>query len=441
MKAFLTAYDPSDLPGGSIDPLGFERGYLFLADKILPGMTNVASCPRYFGVLCAGSLLAVVSTESSPRAQRAARQECILRFEKLWALANVLSARKNGKTEPSGLRGVTYATRQRNILEEQKQTKTDCKFRLLIRQVPYGVLGIYGSVAENARLIYKTSYELSPGLGEPLGEAFLEETYTPQQVKKAVREDGEVSLAVLTEWGERAYLWAKAGKRESYCISEALHSDCIRSRFTRILAEHPFKENEPELERLKRITASFAKDPSNRDLWESAECILRYETCYQLSMLLFERILYLCRNRCDASGRISIEDLDHDEVARYVRENLPPAVSDFIHHIGSAETQHFGKGLDRLWDVERFLQQAANSCESGSLLADTILARHRDVQHGKFDRGMRKMPWVQNTEGKLALTMTRVGGLTKEATEPSDIAPHPYRIYAADNWLQAAGGS
>lgn len=44
---FLTAYDPSDLPGGSLDPLGFERGYLFLADKILPGLTNVANRPRY----------------------------------------------------------------------------------------------------------------------------------------------------------------------------------------------------------------------------------------------------------------------------------------------------------------------------------------------------------------------------------------------------------
>jgi hypothetical protein len=37
---------PSDLPGGSIDPLGFERGYLFLADKILPGLTNAAGRPR-----------------------------------------------------------------------------------------------------------------------------------------------------------------------------------------------------------------------------------------------------------------------------------------------------------------------------------------------------------------------------------------------------------
>jgi hypothetical protein len=29
-----------------MDPLGFERGYLFLADKILPVLTNAAGRPR-----------------------------------------------------------------------------------------------------------------------------------------------------------------------------------------------------------------------------------------------------------------------------------------------------------------------------------------------------------------------------------------------------------
>lgn len=47
---FLTAYDPSDLPGGSVVPLGIERGYLHLADKILPGLTNVASQPASRGI-------------------------------------------------------------------------------------------------------------------------------------------------------------------------------------------------------------------------------------------------------------------------------------------------------------------------------------------------------------------------------------------------------
>ena len=56
--AFLTAYRPSDLAGTSLDPLGFERGYLFLADRILPGLTNVANRPRYFGMMSAALELA-----------------------------------------------------------------------------------------------------------------------------------------------------------------------------------------------------------------------------------------------------------------------------------------------------------------------------------------------------------------------------------------------
>src|SRR5436190_767353 len=90
---FLTAYDPSDLPGASIDPLGFERGYLFLADKILPGLTNVAEWPRYFSVICAGAHLAEVSNNETPRSQYLRRLQCIQRFERLWALANVLASR------------------------------------------------------------------------------------------------------------------------------------------------------------------------------------------------------------------------------------------------------------------------------------------------------------------------------------------------------------
>ncbi len=67
VDSFLTAYDPSDLPGTSVDPLGFERGYLFLADKILPGLTNVASQPRYFALLCTGVHLAPAPTDATPR--------------------------------------------------------------------------------------------------------------------------------------------------------------------------------------------------------------------------------------------------------------------------------------------------------------------------------------------------------------------------------------
>jgi hypothetical protein len=74
MDSFLTAFDPSDLPGASIDPLGFERGYLFLADKILPGLTNVASRPRYFAALCVGASLCNHSADQSRRSPVALRK-------------------------------------------------------------------------------------------------------------------------------------------------------------------------------------------------------------------------------------------------------------------------------------------------------------------------------------------------------------------------------
>src|SRR5579862_3353286 len=91
IDAFLTAFDPSDLPGSSIDPLGFERGYLFLADKILPGMTNVAARPRYFSLICMAIHLGADTNDSSPRDLLRRRQDRILRVERFWALANVLA--------------------------------------------------------------------------------------------------------------------------------------------------------------------------------------------------------------------------------------------------------------------------------------------------------------------------------------------------------------
>lgn len=107
LDMFLTAYDPSDLPGGSLDGLGFDRGYMFLADSILPGMTNVASRPRYVSALCAGISLANLDMTDTPHRQRQKRRKCALRFERLWAPANVLASKKLD-VSASGIRGITY---------------------------------------------------------------------------------------------------------------------------------------------------------------------------------------------------------------------------------------------------------------------------------------------------------------------------------------------
>ena len=208
---FLTAYDPSDLPGGSLDPLGFDRGYLLLADKILPGLTNVADRPRYFSILCAGAFLAEGDASEPPRVQYQKRLEHVLRFERFWALGNVLASqnRSDGALSVSGIRGVTYASAKAGTLIRNGSIRTDSNFQLLSRQVPYGVVGIYGAVAEGMRFIDRKTLSLTPDLGECLGEDFLKQTLTPRGLIRAVKSGTDVAISELREWGARAHIAGK----------------------------------------------------------------------------------------------------------------------------------------------------------------------------------------------------------------------------------------
>jgi hypothetical protein len=435
LDVFLTAYDPSDLPGNSIDPLGFERGYLFLADKILPGMTNVASCPRYFGVLCTGAMLAQIENDATQRELRAERQMAIQRLERLWALANVLSANK--ETNLSGLRGVTYAQRQVGRLERDGVSRTSLDYKLLSRQAPYGVIGIYGAVAEGVKLLFRKTYDLTPGLGARLADAFIDATEMQGTLRKAVKDGSDVSVNMLREWGKRAYLWGIPSREERECFTEMLNMDAIRSRFTGLLREIPSAENEPELARLSRIARQASLKANLADLRESSDFILQYEACYRTAMVGMERLLFLCHTNV---GGVDKAVIASDPVLKKIVKILPKEVAALKEQMTKAQTPHFTKDTEeRLRDVRRFLDYSADACGSGTLeLAKTIVSRHADVQHGKFDRGQRKMAWVQWQDDLLTLTLTKVDASYAKITKPVEIIPHPYRLAAADAWIRAA---
>jgi len=436
---FLTAYDPSDLPGGSVDPLGFERGYLFLADKILPGLTNVASRPRYLSILCAGAYLAEVSLTDSPREQYQRRLGCIQRLERFWALANVLASEHahDGDLLLSGIRGVTYATRKAESLARSSARRVNSDFRLLSRQTPYGAVGIYGVVAEGMRLLDRKTFNLTPDLGERLAEGFLDESEMPSVLRKAVRDNGELSIAQLTDWGQRAHISGQPTATERICFREMLHQHPVRSRMATLLSSCPFRnEKESELKRLARLQSQFAGDSSQRDLSEAISAILAYEKCYQLVALVFERLLWLGRHLPAAS--VAPADLRDDPVIHTVRERLPQASAQFGHALVDAQSNDFRHEIERMEETRRFLERAASACASADGIAREVMGRHSDVQRGKFDRGRRKMPWLEMTADRISLTMTRVGGLDWEVTDPADIVPHPYRLNSADAMIMAA---
>ena len=441
-SVFLTAYDPSDLPGSSLDPLGFERGYLHLADKILPGLTNVADRPRYFSVLCAGAFLADVSLNDPPRLQYQRRLDCILRFERFWALANVFASEQadEGDLPVSGIRGVTYATSTVESLLRNKVRRVDAEFKMLSRQIPYGVVGIYGAVADGMRFIDRKTFTLTPDLGERLAEGFLDDSDVPRSLIKAVREDGTVPLKKLTEWGQRTHVAGEVLPIEATCLHEALNRHPIRARMADVLTLNPFEETgDSEQRRLSRVLPALTADSASQDLSEAVAAILAYEECYRIVMLGFERLLWLCRNLTAAS--ISPSDLKSDGVLTLVCDLLPGAAKKFGQALDSSQTELFRTDLQRLEDTRRFVERAASACGSNESLTRELMTRHDDVQRGKFDRGRRKMPWLETTGDRISLTMTRVGGLSREATSPANIAPHPYRLSSADALIVAAEGS
>jgi hypothetical protein len=427
IETFLTSYDPSDLPGFSVDPLGFEGNYLFLADKILPGLTNVASRPRYFALICTGVLLCGEVTHGTPRETIHRRQETILRLERFWALANVL-ARPDGS---GGVRGVTYAKSWAEEIERQGQTRATSKYPLLSRQSQYGAIGTYANVADGMRFLNREDFTLTPALGEVTGEAFRDETELPGSLRRAVLEDTDVPVATLAAWGERAHVEGKIKPAEAKCLSDALHSNPIRSCMAGLLKHHPYTNSkETELHRLDRISRMLKRTGQHADLREALVCILEFESCYQLAILALERLLWLCRHHAAAS--VTLIELNGDGVLQLVRQRFPNQVRRLLEILDSGTEPAFRHELERLSDVRRFLEKASAAANDIEAFIGEVVTRHSDVQHGKFDRGRRKMPWLERNGSRINLTMTRTGGMNREVTLPQHIPPHAYRLSAAD---------
>jgi len=319
LEPFLSAYDPSDLPGGSVDPLGFERGYLFLAERILPGLTNAASKPRYLSVLCAAVLISDQALPKdvfeTPQAQYARREAAIMRMERFWALACVLASQADEGLELSGIRGVQDAQRAARKIVEKDQTETDADFRLLARQTQYGVIGIYANVAERLMLIDRKTLRLSSTPGMDLAQAFLIETDVPKSLRTAVAEGGEVKVKTLSAWGKRAHSSGAFGQVEGKWLRAALYDDApVRMRMAELLRRTPLLQveaGEAELARLARIEASIEENEDERDLYEALRALRSFEACFHECLLVFYRMLWFAKEKAPA---LSLNEIGADQV-------------------------------------------------------------------------------------------------------------------------------
>ncbi|MBF0290630.1 MAG: hypothetical protein HQK86_00580 [Nitrospinae bacterium] len=432
---FLTAFDPKDTPGGSVDPLGFDRSSGFLADKILPDITNVASQPRYFAMLCAG--LALVQDTGNGQQSIRKRQDSLLRLERLWALAITLADLETKSDDSAtrfnsfGVRGVTYA--QAEALRVVGREYVGHDYRLLSRQASHGALGVYASVAERLRLFNnRKNLTLTNDLGLPLGEAFIRETNMPKAVKDVVGGGSEkVSRRDLTDWGLRARLLeGTAGAEERRLLQEAFNFNQIRKRTAELLRQRPYKNGETEFDRLTRIKQNIGN--RNKDLKEAIVSIVRYEKCYKHALFILNRLIWLCGQW----GRLADDIIGTDEILKRTGANVRVVVDAFLAHISNLDTEHMSRGMEKIEDIRRLFELMRDASSDTVELARVIQHRHEDVQRGKYDNGRSKAPWVERTEAGFALNNAAPKSFTAEPVETDTIIPHSYRTGTADGFYK-----
>ncbi len=431
IQPFLTAYDPSDLPGSSVDPLGFDRGYALLADKILPGLTNVASRPRYLSAFCGAIFVSDQRSgaDAVPRAARARRTEAVLKLERFWALGCVRASDDEKSLSTEGVRGIRDIGRAMPRINEARETNAD--FRLLSRQATYGMLGIYGSVAENLKLVDREALGFPSELGEQLGHAFVRETAMPNALQKAVVEDdGVVNLTTLEKWAAAAHIAGKPLAEEARALFTAYQASDIRARMGALLSEYPPLDEEAELDRLKRISAALAGLDRDPDLREALRAVVAFEDCFRAAVLPFQRVLWFCQTNAPS---YDLARADRDEVLTTARAELRGASERLEVALDEAKEPSFREHLDRLRDVRAFTRDAAKATTS-SAFVETVLARHRTVQRTKLDRGRSKMPWLELTDGVVTPTLALAQHPGREPSAVRELPAHPYRTAAADRF-------
>jgi hypothetical protein len=348
-----------------------------------------------------------------------------------------MASGKDDALDPGGVRGVSYANGAFRRLQERGDTSTAADYRLLSRQLTYGLVGIYGTVADNLFLVDRQELRLTSDLGRKLAEAFIEETDFPGPLRAAVAEGGTVGVTPLEKWGARAHVNGDIHSQEGSVLVAALSANETRRRSAILLQRVPPREGETELQRLARLAELLATTDDDGDIRETVRAILAYEQCYGLLLLVFLRTLWFLQS--EEPFTFDLRRANADPVFLSAIDQLPEAWRRLDGALAEGKTPPFVAGLDRMWDVRAFVGRAAAAKTAAGLL-EQVLARHRDVQRAKLDGGRPKMPWAEIVNGSVRPTLTSAQRAGREPRDVTQMLLHPYRTESADR-LSLAGGA
>jgi hypothetical protein len=304
--------------------------------------------------------------------------------------------------------------------------------------MPFGLVGIYGSIGDELGMIDRASFTLGPDVGRRLALSFIGETKMPEPVQRVIAEGGSVGLSTLASWGVAAHVNAPRGREENRALDDALIASDVRRRMALLLAAHAPSAREHELARMQRIAQALASSDDDPDLRESLRAILAFEECYRLVVLGFQRLLWTCQTQEPYS--VELRKVLGEKVIGRILDRLPAAADVFQRAIDEGQTQAFVKGLETLNDARTFIADASRATTAVDLV-ERILARHRNVQHAKMDGGRRKMPWLEARDGTVTPTLASAMRVARPPERVDDVLAHPYRTVAADHFRDPGGPS
>jgi hypothetical protein len=459
---FSTAYDPTEDPPGSVDPLGTLSEAERLADILLPGFTVRMWRPRLLTFTSVASVIADRAVRLTGREED--RLAARLVFERLF-VAGIMRLTED---YPEDYRGAGSRLPGKQLAERAWREGEPLRASNFLKG--QAVNGPFGVMARLARSIGLVDSDGRPGRNAPeLILAWSEDLDLPNVLEDPKQADGEgvrwakrVTETVVQglgkngEWPSRnQQVWEMLGSKlrpdgmeagkERRAVIVALNSDPIRRRMFELLRTPESLKAYREagshdrgvferlllLEVLVRVLRT--DDPVDRTIASCLRAIDWYERGAALMQQIFDALLWGLQQR---SGQAQMDEIVAlPEVARAIEKAIANCQS---------VCQNLEKMVDEFKDVA--VLNAAARCEAMQLIHDdvalcagsvkaavsAVMERHQRIQAEK-----RKATWID-----CGVAWTLMPGRGSDAERPPEYRKtflHPMRIQNGFSFLRELG--
>ena len=447
-----SAFDPLDMASDSVDVLGFQRAYIYLANQLLPGFTTITTSPRYLSMLCAAIRAAESMYPSAGRSAQARKKrlEAVLDFEKAWAVASVLAIEHEGEDAVRGLRGIRSVVKYANTQQKWFSLKD---LRLLSNQVRYGGMGAYSTMLEHLELADTTELTIRSKLGERMADSFpkIGGGISPADSTRRIGRE------VLAEWGRRCGLHC-VSKPEQKAIREALKAESMNRpedhtrwatlQIIRAAFDGGFDPDSEEPLLLQEIQRRAEAGPAIHiglasgvlgRIKVALELVKAFDDFSQAIEYLFT---YL-RAGATEEGEIKLATLAGECLGNSIL--AIELAKQLLKAIESARKSQLSL-VDGLRDVfsrnnlDSFILSLASETNPDHAL-HCVLERHFQVQKSKMESSEPKASWVHLDESRKTIRLTsqrhELEWSDRTDLKMENIQRHNYRTAAAIRFIQA----